>query len=133
MPFHAGVLGLPTDAERFGTLSALLLAMGSAVTDELFLRLFLFTAALVVAARYLPKHRWAVGVAVAVAMVGDLVLHWPELAALGLPGLPIILSFMVARVAFPAVVLGYLFWKRGLGTTVTAHATAGAILGLLAL
>jgi len=134
LPFHKGALGLPTDVERFGLVAAMGKAAADAVTDELLLRLFVFTAALAIAIRYLPNEKpWAVGLAIAVATVADLLLHWPSVSALGLPGLPMIFAYGAARVAIPAVLFGYLYWRRGLGTAVAAHAVAGVAVGLLAL
>ncbi len=134
LPFHKGALGLPTDVERFGLVAAMGKAAADAVTDELLLRLFVFTAALAIAIRYLPNEKtWAVGLAIAVATIADLLLHWPSVSALGLPGLPMVFAYAVARMAIPAVLFGYLYWRRGLGTAVAAHAIAGAAVGLLAL
>jgi hypothetical protein len=134
LPFHKGALGLPTDVERFGLLPAMGMAVASAITDELLLRLFVFTAAFAIALRYFPRERtWAVGLAVGVATVADLLLHWPFIVSLGLPGLPMIVAYAAARMAIPAVLFGYLFWRRGLGTAVAAHFAAGAAVGLLAL
>ena len=134
LPFHKGALGLPTDVERFGLAAAMGKAVADAVTDELLLRLFVLTAALAIAIRYFPREKaWAVGLAVAVATVADLLLHWPSVSALGLPGLPMVLAYAVARMAIPAVLFGYLYWRRGLGTALAAHAAAGAAVGLLAL
>jgi hypothetical protein len=134
VPFHKGSLGLPTDVERFGLMAAMGKAVADAVTAELLLRLFVLTAALAIAIRYLPNEKpWAVGLAVAVSAVADLLLHWPSVSALGLPGLSMILAYGVARVAIPAILFGYLYWRRGLGTALAAHAAAGAAVGLLAL
>jgi len=138
LPFHKGVLGLPTDVERFGAWSAALLAVSHALTDELAMRLFLFTAAFVIASRLLPVRngkgaQWPVLVAVGVAALGDLLFHLPAVAALGLPGMGVALSYIVARLAIPAVLFGYVFWRRGLGAAVTAHAAADVVLGLLLL
>jgi len=133
-PFHKGTLGLPTDVERLGFMPAMGLALANAVTDELFLRLFVFTAALAIAVKFLSHDRtWAVWLAIGVATVADLLLHWPDMVALGLPGASTIVAYAVARMAIPAVLFGYLFWRRGLGTAVAAHAAAGAAVGLLAL
>jgi hypothetical protein len=134
IPFYRGSLGIPTDVERLGLLPAMGLAVANAITDELFLRLFVLTAALAIAIRYLPRSRtWAVWVAIAVATVADILLHLPEIQQLGLPGVTTVITYGVARMALPAVLFGYLYWRRGLGTAVAAHAAAGAALGLLAL
>ena len=133
-PFHKGALGIPTDVERLGLFPAMGLALANAVTDELFLRLFVFTAALAVAVRFLSRDRnWAVWVAIGVATIADLLLHWPDMVALGLPGFSTVIAYALARMAIPAVLFGYLYWRRGLGTAVAAHAAAGAAVGLLAL
>lgn len=133
-PFHKGALGIPTDVERLGLFPAMGLALANAVTDELFLRLFVFTAALAVAVRFLSRDRtWAVWLAIGVATVADLLLHWPDMVALGLPGFSTVIAYALARMAIPAVLFGYLYWRRGLGTAVAAHAAAGAAVGLLAL
>ncbi len=134
IPFHKGALGLPTDVERFGFVAAMGKAVADAVADELLMRLFVFTAALAIAVRYLPNEKpWAVALAVGVATVADLLLHWPSVSALGLPGVPMIVAYAVARMAIPAILFGYLYWRRGLGTALAAHAAAGAAVGLLAL
>jgi len=134
IPFYRGSLGIPTDVERLGLLPAMGLAVASAVTDELFLRLFVLTAALAIAVRYLPRGRtWAVWLAITVATVADILLHLPEIQQLGLPGVTTVITYGVARMALPAVLFGYLYWRRGLGTAVAAHAAARAALGLLAL
>jgi energy-converting hydrogenase Eha subunit E len=134
LPFYKGALGLPTDVERYGMLAAMGKAVANAVTDELFLRLFVFTAALGIAIRYLRREEhWAVLLAIAVATVADLLLHWPSVSALGIPSVPMILAYGVARIAIPAIVFGFIYWRRGLGTAVAAHAIAGAAVGLLAL
>jgi len=134
LPFYKGSLGIPTDVERVGVMPALGLALANAVTDELFLRLFVFTAALVIAVRYLPRERsWAPWLAIGLASVADILLHLPDMQQLGLPSLSATISYGLARMALPAVLFGYLYWRRGLGTAVAAHAAAGAAIGLLAL
>jgi hypothetical protein len=132
VPFHRGVVGLPTDVERLGVWTAMALAVSTAVTDELLLRLFLFTAVFLLAARRIGSYRYAPYVAVAVAAAADLLMHASALGSLGLPGSGVVAAYLVARFAIPAVLFGYLFWRRGLGTTVTAHATANMAVGMLA-
>ena len=126
------MLGLPTDIERLGLWPALALAVSTAVTEELLLRLFVFTAVFVVAYRNLPDARWAPAAALGVASLADLVLHVPALAAFGLPSTGAIVAYVVARLILPALLFGWLYWRRGLGTTVGAHATANVAVGLLA-
>ncbi len=134
VPFTEGVLGIPTEAARLGVGPAVVLALADAITGELALRLFLFTAVFVLAMRLVPPHRtWAVAAAVCIATLADMLIHWPAVPGLGLPGMAVTVSYVVARMAIPAAVFGYLFYRRGLGTAIAAHASAGALLGLLAL
>jgi len=133
VPFHEGVLNIPTAAARFGAWQAIALALSNAIADELLMRLFLFTAAFYLAARYLPRSTWSVGLAISVAALGDLFLHWPDLNAYGLPGTGVMIAYLVARVAMPAALFGYLYWKRGFGTALATHAAADVALGLMVL
>ncbi len=134
LPFHKGSLQLPTDVERYGFLPAMGMAVATAVTDELLLRLFVLTVALALAVRYLPREKtWAVWIAIAVATVADMLLHWPSMESLGLPGISMVLAYAAIRMAIPGIMFGYLYWRRGLGTALGAHAAAGVAVGLLAL
>ncbi len=134
LPFYRGALNLPSDVERLGFASAMLMALSQAFTDELFLRLFAMTAAFVLAARlFQAQGTRAVAIAIGVATVIDLIVHWSEIPALGLPNAGTVAAYAAVRIVIPAVMFGYLFWRRGIGTAVGAHLTAGAALGLLAL
>ncbi len=133
LPFYRGALHLPSDVERLGFAGAMLMAVSTAFTSELAFRLFALTVAFVLAARLVPQGRRAAVVAIAIAAILDLVLHLRGVSALGLPGLAMATAFAVVRFGIPAVVFGYLYWKRGLPTAVGAHVAAGAALGLLAL
>jgi hypothetical protein len=133
LPFYRGALNLPSDVERLGFAGAMLMALSSALTNELFFRFFAVTAAFVLAARLLPQRRYAVVVAIAVGVVLDLLVHLHDVPALGLPSAWTIIAYAATRFAIPSVAFGILFWKRGLPTAVGAHVAAGAALGLLAL
>jgi len=134
LPFYRGTLHLPSDVERLGLTSAMLMALSRAVTDELFLRLFAMTVVFVLAARlFKAQGTLAVALAIGVTAVLDLIVHWAEVPALGLPNAGMAAAYAVVRIVIPAVMFGYLFWRRGLGTAVGAHLTSGAALGLLAL
>jgi hypothetical protein len=133
IPFYRGPIGLPSDAERLGLVAALLFAAASALTDELLLRLFVMTAVFAMAMRLLLGHRtWVVVIAVATAAVVDLALHAPAAAALGLPGTAALVAFVAVRLAIPAAVFGYLYWRRGLGSAMAAHVAANTALVVLA-
>ena len=134
LPFYRGALHLPSDVERLGFASAMLMALSRAVTDELFLRLFAMTVVFVLAARlFRAQGARVVALSIGIAAALDLVVHWAEVPPLGLPNAGMVAAFSVVRIVIPAVMFGYLFWRRGIGTAVGAHLTAGAALGLLAL
>jgi hypothetical protein len=133
LPFYRGAPHLPSDVERLGLANAMLMALSRAVSDELFLRLFAMTVVFVLAARlFKAQGTRAVALAIGVAAALDLIVHWAEIPALGLPNAGTVAAYAVVRIVIPAVMFGYLFWRRGIGTAVGAHLTAGAALGLLA-
>jgi hypothetical protein len=134
LPFYRGAPHLPSDVERLGLASAMLLALSRAFTDELFLRLFAMTVAFVLAARlFKAQGTRAAALAIGIAAALDCIVHWAEIPALGLPTAEMVAAYAVVRVVIPAIVFGYLFWRRGLGAAVGAHFTAGAALGVMAL
>jgi hypothetical protein len=132
IPFYAAGPRVATGFEGLGIGSALAAAVAAAFSEELLFRLIVLSAAMIVALRYLPAQRhWAVVVAIATAAVADLVLHMPAVTHLGLPGAAMALAFATARLAIPAVLFGYLYYRRGLPTAIAAHAAADAALVLL--
>jgi len=133
LPFYRGAPHLPSDVERLGLANAMLMALSRAVSDELFLRLFAMTVVFVLAARLLKAQGTRpAALAIGVAAALDLLVHWAEIPALGLPSAGMVAAYAVVRIVIPALMFGYLFWRRGIGTAVGAHVTAGAALGLLA-
>lgn len=133
VPFFRGATGLSTGVDRLGFLAALALAVSSALTDELMFRLVVMTVAFVAALRVVRGDRTlAAMIAIATATVLDLLLHSPAVPGLGLPGMTVLLSYVAVRIAIPAAMFGYLYWRRGLGTAVAAHMTTNTVLLLLA-
>ena len=133
LPFYRGALNLPSDVERLGFAGAMLMALSSAITNELFFRFFAVTAAFVLAARLLPKPSHAAAVAIAVGAILELLVHLRDVPALGLPTAWTFVAYVAVRIAIPSVAFGILFWKRGLPTAVGAHVATGAAIGLMAL
>jgi hypothetical protein len=133
VPFYGGSVGLGTGAERYGLGLALLGAAASALTDELFFRLIALTLAFGAATRllHLTTGR-ALILAITVATGLDLLVHWPLMPALGLPGTAMLAAYLAVRVGIPAALFGYLYWRRGLGAALTAHVTSSTALLLLA-
>ena len=133
LPFYRGALNLPSDVARLGVAGAMLMALSSAFTSELFFRFFAVTVAFVLAARFLPTVRHAAVLAIAVGVVLDLLVHLRDVPALGLPSAGTTIAYVAVRLLIPSIAFGILFWKRGLPTAIGAHVAAGAALGLLAL
>jgi len=133
IPFYRGAPGLTSGVERLGFWPAFAAALANAFTDEMLFRLIVITLAFAVTQRYLTQDRTrAIVIAVAFATLMDLFLHAPAAMLLGLPGASVFAAFVTLRLAIPAVLFGYLYYRRGLGTAVAAHLTADAVLLLLA-
>jgi hypothetical protein len=133
VPFYAAGPRVPTGFEGHSVFAALVATVAGAFTDEMLFRMIVMTVVLVIATRALPTHRyWAIGLAIGVSALADLVLHLPQVAHLGMPGVLMALAFATVRLAIPAVLFGILYSRRGLGTAVGAHAAADVALVLLA-
>jgi hypothetical protein len=129
VPFHptTGVLIASTG-------ETLVAAVSQALVDEVLLRLFLVTGVAWLLLRWhrVEKEEAAVA-AVATAAVVQVLLYLPGVTAIGFPTTLAAAGFTVVAVLIPAVVFGALYWARGLGTAVLAHATALASIALIAL
>jgi len=133
LPFHLGTVRLPSDLERFGAGTAVVMILSRAVAVESFARLFVLTLVFALAARSLPRRGTAaLAVAIAAAAVVDLVVLSAGIPSLGLPGAFVAPAYAVVRFLIPAVAYGYLFWQRGLAAAVGAHVAADLWLALLA-
>ena len=112
---------------------AMVHAVGSALVDEVLLRLFLITA---VAWLLLRWHRVHPEEAAVVSVVGvalvQLGIYLPGILAAGFPTTMAATSFALVVVLLPAVVFGVLYWTRGFGTALVADATTVGALALLA-
>lgn len=105
-------------------------ALGMALVDEVLLRLFLVTAvAWVLLREFDMSEAGAAGLAVAVAAGVQVLIYLPGVLAIGFPSGATALGFVAVTVLVPAIAFGILFWQRGFGTALVAHATAlGALL-----
>jgi len=133
LPLYRGAVHLPSDVARLGFAGAMLMALSSAFTNELFFRLVVVTVAFVLASRVVPRAGLAAALAIALGTVLDLLVHLRDVPALGLPGTGAAMAYVAARLVIPSIVFGILFWRRGLATAVGAHLATGVALGLLAL
>lgn len=105
-------------------------AVGTALVDEVLLRLFLVTAvAWVLLREFNMSETGAAALAVAVAAGVQVLIYLPGVLAIGFPSVVTVVGFTAVTVLVPAVAFGFLYWSRGFGTALVAHATAlGALL-----
>jgi hypothetical protein len=116
-----------------GPAGAVVLALSAALFNEVLLRLFLVTATAALIVRfYSVRRNEAIALAVMAAAAVEVLLHLPGVVMIGFPTTLGAAAFLLTAVVMPAIVFGFLFWKRGLATAVIAHATALAAIALLA-
>ena len=108
-------------------------ALTTALVDEVVLRLFLMTA---VAWLLLREFRVSSGraavMAVVVAAVVQGLIYLPGVVQIGFPSAFMAAAFLTVTALVPAVAFGWLFWRRGFGSALLAHATAVSALLLIA-
>jgi hypothetical protein len=124
LPFYTTAYGVTT-----GGLAGV---VSGALVDEVLFRLFLVTAVAWIGLREFGfTEGKAVGVAVAVAALVQVLIYLPGVLAIGFPSMATLLGFVLVTAVVPAVTLGILFWRRGFGTALVAHATALVALFLI--
>lgn len=124
LPFYEAAYGLST--------GGIATAIGTALVDEVLLRLFVVTAvAWLILREFDVSAGGAVGLAIAVAAGVQVLLYLPGTLAIGFPNVGVALGFLAVTALVPAVAFGMLFWRRGFGTALVAHATAMAALLLI--
>ncbi|MFP4622701.1 MAG: hypothetical protein ACLFRX_00835 [Gemmatimonadota bacterium] len=107
-------------------------ALSTALVDEVLLRLFLVTAvAWVLLREFDMKERHAAALAVLAAAGVQVLIYLPGVLAIGFPTTAAAVGFTTVTVVVPALVFGALYWRRGFGTALVAHATAMAALLLI--
>jgi hypothetical protein len=128
------LLALPFYQAAYGTgTGGLLGAVTTALVDEVLLRLFLVTTVAWVLLREFHLDAGKAGLlAVAVATVAQVLIYLPGVLAIGFASAATAVGFVAVTVVVPSVAFGVLFWRRGFGTAVVAHATALAALLLIA-
>jgi hypothetical protein len=129
VPFHQAAF---TNPAAVGTVGGAVLVASRALVDEVLLRLFLVTGVAWALTRWSGTTRPMAAVyAVLAAAFVQLVLYLPGVNAIGFATTGAAAAYLAATVALPALVFGFLFWKRGLGTALVAHATALVALALM--
>jgi hypothetical protein len=124
LPFYTATYGVTT-----GGMASVL---SGALMDEVLFRLFLVTAVAWVGLREFGfTEAKAVGVAVAVAALAQVLIYLPGVLAIGFPSTATLMGFLAVTALVPALAFGVLYWQRGFGTAVVAHATALVALFLI--
>lgn len=122
LPFYEAAYGVGTP-DMVG-------AVGHALVDEVLLRLFLVTVVAWALLREFGMTEARAGaLAVAVAAAVQVLIYLPGVLAIGFPTVTTAVGFLAVTVLVPAVAFGVLFWQRGFGSALVAHATAlGALM-----
>ncbi len=125
MPFYGAAAGVhPTGIAA---------ALSTALLDEVVLRLFLMTGiAWVLLREFKVSAARAAVLSVVAAAVVQGMLYLPSALEIGFPSPVTAFGFVAVTALVPALAFGWLFWKRGFGTALVAHATALGALFLIA-
>jgi hypothetical protein len=124
LPFYTATYGV--------TPGGMANVLSGALMDEVLFRLFLVTAVAWVGLREFGfTEAKAVGVAVAVAALAQVLIYLPGVLAIGFPSTATLVGFLAVTALVPALAFGVLYWQRGFGTAVVAHATALVALFLI--
>ena len=122
-----------TPVTSAGPAGAVVLSLSAALFNEVLLRLFLVTTVAALIIRfYSVRRNEAIAIAVVSAAAVEVLLHLPAVSTIGFPTTLGAAAFLLTAVVMPAIVFGYLFWKRGLTTAVVAHATTLVAIALFA-
>lgn len=133
LPFYGPPFGVPAAGAAAGVAGTAALAASQALLDEVLLRLVLVSGAAWALLRwYRVSHRGAALAAVVLAAAVQVGLYLPGALAIGFPSLLTTVGFLLVVVALPALAFGALYWTRGFGTAVLAHATALLAVALMA-
>lgn len=124
LPFYSATYGVTTGGVAN--------VISGALVDEVVFRLFLVTAIAWVGLREFGfTEAKAVGVAIAIAALAQVLIYLPGVLAIGFPSMATLLGFVAVTALVPAVAFGVLYWQRGFGAAVVAHATALGALFLI--
>lgn len=99
--------------------------LSTALVTEVLLRLFLMTAiAWLMLREFKVEARMAGAVAIVIAAGAQVLLYLPGAMAIGFPSTGTAIGFVAVTALVPATAFGLLFWRRGFGSALLAHATA---------
>jgi hypothetical protein len=133
LPFFGSSLRIASPVAAGGLMGAVAVSMSRALIDEVLLRLFLVSATAWLILRW--RNVQAGEAATAAVLVGalvQLVLYLPWVFGIGFPSIVSAAAFVLLVVIVPALAIGALYWKRGFGAALLAHATAVLMVALLA-
>jgi hypothetical protein len=128
LPFFAS-LRVPLPGVEGGMFAA---AASRALIDEVFLRLLVVSAVAWMVLRLNRTARLEAGIiAVTAGALAQVAVYLPWMAGIGFPSAATALGFAAVAVIAPALVLGTLYWTRGLTASLTANAASILLLALL--
>lgn len=132
MPFHLSTARLSLIDAASGGWRNVGFALSRATIDEVLLRVVLSGLITVLVLRWHLARNWY-GVALAVALMALLqtAIYLPGMMGLGLPSGGMLAAYALFGALVPGLVLGSLYWSRGLGTALLANAVS--LLALAAL
>jgi uncharacterized membrane protein len=133
LPFFGAPLRVTAPVAATGLMGMLVIAASRALIDEVLLRLFLVSGVAWLMLRW--KRVSAGEAAVAAVLAGaavQLALYLPWVVGIGFPTFATALGFVLLVVIVPALAFGALYWKRGFGAALFAHATMIALLAMMA-
>jgi hypothetical protein len=133
LPFFTSPLRVAVPAVTTGVLGTVAISMSRALIDEVLLRLFLVSATAWLILRWRDvRPAEAATAAVLVGALVQFVLYLPWVFGIGFPSIVTATAFVLLVVIVPALAIGALYWKRGFGAALLAHATAIAMVALVA-
>jgi hypothetical protein len=133
LPFFNAPLRVAVPGVAAGMAGTAVISISRALIDEVLLRLFLVSASAWLILRW--RNVRPVEAAAASVLVGALVqfiVYLPWVFGIGFPTIVSATAFVLLVVVLPALAFGALYWMRGFGTALVAHATAILMIGLMA-
>jgi hypothetical protein len=133
LPFFGSPLRVSVPGVATGVMGTLAIVVSRALIDEVLLRLFLVSATAWLILRWRNVRMGeAATAAVLVGALVQMVLYLPWVLGIGFPTIVTAAAFVLLVVVVPALAIGALYWTRGFGAALLAHATAIAMVALIA-
>jgi hypothetical protein len=133
LPFFTSPLRVAVPGAAAGLMGTAVISLSRALIDEVLLRLFLVSATAWLILRWRSvRPGEAAAAAILVGALVQFTLYLPWVFGIGFPTMVTAAAFVLLVVVLPALALGALYWMRGFGAALLAHATAIMLIGLIA-